>query len=254
MTTSDVDFLTPPATRSPSQRPLSSITVFSAVRRAGTACKGVVNASIIFCRQLRSDLQLQEVPADTSAADVVRAERVSNALSVPLELERLMALGFIICLDALLAMLTVVPLRCLLNAKRLTRWYQPKIGSSSKQWPATTTNGAQVLLMAACLAALRFLDPSILYHDIRGQSAIKLYFLYNVLEVRNLESYPTFARYLTACFAPLAKMSLDRCLAGLPVVVALRKKDPISEGSLFHFIFFWLFFMYVSGTAREIPL
>ena len=47
---------------------------------------------------------------------------------------------------------------------------------------APTTNAATILVVGS--VGLGYLDTSALYHVIRGQSVIKLYVMYNMLEVR----------------------------------------------------------------------
>lgn len=41
----------------------------------------------------------------------------------------------------------------------------------------------RVLLFAVTLAFLLTLNPSIIYHNIRGQAVLKLYVIFNVLEI-----------------------------------------------------------------------
>lgn len=47
----------------------------------------------------------------------------------------------------------------------------------------------------ACWLLLTHVDFSVLYHTVRGQSVIKLYVIYNMLEVNNL---PYFVDYYLA--------------------------------------------------------
>ena len=54
----------------------------------------------------------------------------------------------------------------------------------------------------ACWLLLTHVDFSVLYHTVRGQSVIKLYVIYNMLEVNNL---PYFVDY---CMAQSQKMGL----------------------------------------------
>lgn len=41
-------------------------------------------------------------------------------------------------------------------------------------------------IFVVCCAMLQYVDVSLVYHYIRGQSIIKLYVIYNVLEVRKM--------------------------------------------------------------------
>ena len=74
-----------------------------------------------------------------------------------------------------------------------------------------------LLMICTCLILMRF-DASRVYHWIRGQAAIKLYVIYNVLEVRNLVkwcgsamSLLMSARSAIAFSLPLDRMSSSVC-------------------------------------------
>ena len=45
------------------------------------------------------------------------------------------------------------------------------------------------VIFCGCCYILQYVDVSMVYHYIRGQSVIKLYVIYNVLEVRNTNSF-----------------------------------------------------------------
>lgn len=66
------------------------------------------------------------------------------------------------------------------------------------------------LLMIVTCTILMYFDASRMYHWIRGQAAIKLYVIYNVLEVR-LPFYPTIFRAETICRLPTGySLPLDK--------------------------------------------
>lgn len=73
-----------------------------------------------------------------------------------------------------------------------------------------------LLIIFTCILLMRF-DASKAYHNIRGQAAIKLYVIFNVLEVRkHVPAYPRLFSSLTlpkrlpiVCYRPLAKMYLN---------------------------------------------
>lgn len=52
----------------------------------------------------------------------IQRERLGNFFAVPMELEQLMAFGFVVCLDAFLAVFTVLPVRLLLATCSAFRW------------------------------------------------------------------------------------------------------------------------------------
>ncbi|KAI9183283.1 hypothetical protein H9P43_004200 [Blastocladiella emersonii ATCC 22665] len=127
----------------------------------------------------------QYLSAALHGADVLqgaeqKSERVSNFLSVPLELEKTLWLGYIVCLDAFFAIFTILPLRVLVAFQSVFRSVVRRTPLMHRQhimdvWRA-------VIMGAAC-AALYQIDPSWLYHTIRGQSMMKLYVIFNLLEV-----------------------------------------------------------------------
>uniref|UniRef100_A0A8C2KT08 Transmembrane anterior posterior transformation 1 n=1 Tax=Cyprinus carpio TaxID=7962 RepID=A0A8C2KT08_CYPCA len=92
-----------------------------------------------------------------------RRERVYTCLRIPKELEKLMMFGFFLCLDVFLYVFTLLPLRVLL--------------------PAQVCDVLKGFIMVLCYFMMHYVDYSMMYHLIRGQSVIKLYIIYNMLEV-----------------------------------------------------------------------
>ncbi|XP_069781223.1 transmembrane anterior posterior transformation protein 1-like isoform X2 [Narcine bancroftii] len=112
-----------------------------------------------------------------------RRERVYTCLRIPRELEKLMFFGFFLCLDAFLYLFTLLPLRVLLALMRfITR---PCCGLSDGRLlqPAQVCDILKAVIMVICFVMMHYVDYSMMYHLIRGQSVIKLYIIYNMLEV-----------------------------------------------------------------------
>ncbi|KAF3838765.1 hypothetical protein F7725_010533 [Dissostichus mawsoni] len=84
-----------------------------------------------------------------------RRERVYTCMRIPKELEKLMTFGFFLCVDAFLYVFTLLPLRVLLAVLRLLTL--PCCGFRARTCPYCRRS--------------------------RGQSVIKLYIIYNMLEV-----------------------------------------------------------------------
>jgi hypothetical protein len=215
-----------------------------------------------------------DFPYESSA---IKYERLLNFLQIPFQVEGVLAFGALACLDAWMHVMTILPLRFLLAAGVLTKWWgsvivkefrhlsafiysglprvwqrrrnpldtptpaatpadefppslsrKPSGSVSQSVNPATARqNGEAVttfkfpelkdpkpkrsrnsrfrhrrtkstpslllpnhkadilkglLVVASCFVLMRF-DASRMYHGIRGQSAIKLYVIYNLLEV-----------------------------------------------------------------------
>ncbi|GAA6096789.1 transmembrane anterior posterior transformation protein 1 homolog isoform X1 [Tachysurus ichikawai] len=123
-----------------------------------------------------------------------RRERVYTCMRIPKELEKLMMFGCFLCLDAFLYVFTLLPLRTLLAFLRLLTIPCCGLGahmcpycrrSSSSQFlqPAQVCDLLKGLIMVLCCSMMHYVDYAMMYHLIRGQSVIKLYIIYNMLEV-----------------------------------------------------------------------
>uniref|UniRef100_A0AAY5EP12 Transmembrane anterior posterior transformation 1a n=1 Tax=Electrophorus electricus TaxID=8005 RepID=A0AAY5EP12_ELEEL len=112
-----------------------------------------------------------------------RREKVYTCMRVPKELEKLMLFGFFLCLDAFLYVFTLLPLRTLLALLRLLTVPCCGLGSSRFLQPAQVCDLLKGLIMVLCCSMMHYIDYAMMYHLIRGQSIIKLYIIYNMLEV-----------------------------------------------------------------------
>lgn len=126
-------------------------------------------------------------------------ENIINFLQVPYELEQLLALGFFICLDAFLYVLTYLPIRvlfsCFLLIHEVTRsFFQYALGldlafvfgSKSNRLRFHRTQGYDLMrgaMMLITTFALRHVNMSQTYHYIRQQNMVKLYVLTSMMEV-----------------------------------------------------------------------
>ncbi|KAI4886977.1 hypothetical protein NFI96_015875, partial [Prochilodus magdalenae] len=112
-----------------------------------------------------------------------RRERVYTCMRIPKELEELMMFGIFLCLDAFLYVFTLLPLRTLLAFLRLLTI--PCCGLSVSRFlqPAQVCDLLKGLIMVLCYFMMHYVDYAMMYHLIRGQSVIKLYIIYNMLEV-----------------------------------------------------------------------
>ncbi|XP_074324720.1 protein POLLEN DEFECTIVE IN GUIDANCE 1-like [Apium graveolens] len=106
-------------------------------------------------------------------------ERVYDTIfHLPWRCELLISVGYFVCLDSFLSIVTVMPIRLVMvawrsfNARRFTR---PSAAELSDF-------GCFVALTCG-IFLLQQTDISLIYHIIRGQGTIKLYVVYNVLEI-----------------------------------------------------------------------
>ncbi|XP_033986275.1 transmembrane anterior posterior transformation protein 1 homolog [Trematomus bernacchii] len=112
-----------------------------------------------------------------------RRERVYTCLRIPKELEKLMTFGFFLCLDAFLYVFTLLPLRVILALLRLLTLPCCGLGGARLLQPAQVCDVLKGFIMVLCYSMMSYVDYSMMYHLIRGQSVIKLYIIYNMLEV-----------------------------------------------------------------------
>ncbi|XP_023655091.1 transmembrane anterior posterior transformation protein 1 homolog isoform X2 [Paramormyrops kingsleyae] len=112
-----------------------------------------------------------------------RRERVYTCLRIPRELEKLMLFGFFLCLDAFLYVFTLLPLRVLLALIRFLTLPCCGLSGSRLLQPAQVCDVLKGFIMVICYSMMHYVDYSMMYHLIRGQSVIKLYIIYNMLEV-----------------------------------------------------------------------
>lgn len=127
-------------------------------------------------------LGLHEDPPETidDAWSVATKRRgVYNLIQVPTRLERLLTLGQIICLDEVLTLFTYLPLRIFHSVLSL-----PHTIFSRRRIPSyIAVDALHISLLIIASLALWFFDISWIYHNIRGQSVIKLYVVFNVIEI-----------------------------------------------------------------------
>ncbi|KAF7663139.1 hypothetical protein LDENG_00217540 [Lucifuga dentata] len=123
-----------------------------------------------------------------------RREKVYTCMRIPKELEKLMIFGFFLCMDAFLYVFTLLPLRVLLALLRLltlpccgfrarTCPYCRRSSGSRLLQPAQVCDMLKGLILLLSFSMMHYVDYSMMYHLIRGQSVIKLYIIYNMLEV-----------------------------------------------------------------------
>ncbi|XP_061747631.1 transmembrane anterior posterior transformation protein 1 homolog isoform X1 [Nerophis ophidion] len=123
-----------------------------------------------------------------------RREKVYTCMRIPKELEKLMIFGFFLCVDAFLYVFTLLPLRVLLALLRLltlpccgfrarTCPFCRRSSGSRLLQPAQVCDMLKGLILVLCFSMMHYVDYAMMYHLIRGQSVIKLYLIYNMLEV-----------------------------------------------------------------------
>ncbi|TPX70027.1 hypothetical protein SpCBS45565_g02060 [Spizellomyces sp. 'palustris'] len=110
----------------------------------------------------------------------VKKERIQDFLSVPFELEKLMFFGYLICFDSFLHIFTILPLRIVFA---LWTMFKALIFRSTYLKSAQKCDLMKGALIGICCYMLQHYDASQIYHSVRGQALIKLYVIFNVLEI-----------------------------------------------------------------------
>ncbi|XP_027332730.1 protein POLLEN DEFECTIVE IN GUIDANCE 1-like isoform X2 [Abrus precatorius] len=106
-------------------------------------------------------------------------ERVYDTIfRLPWRCELLIDVGFFVCFDSFLSLLTIMPTRIMMTIWRLLKTRQFKRLSTVEY-----SDFGCFLIMCCGVVLLQRTDISLIYHMIRGQGTIKLYVVYNVLEI-----------------------------------------------------------------------
>ncbi|KAL1748713.1 eukaryotic membrane protein family-domain-containing protein [Schizophyllum fasciatum] len=127
-------------------------------------------------------LREELLATDFDSHQEMKWERVSNFLSIPIAIEKLLGFGFILCFDSFLYTFTILPIRATLALVRLcTNLFSPKAPPLPPSQKADLLRATLLLTSIAILTPLT--DASKIYHSIRGQDTIKLYVIFNALEI-----------------------------------------------------------------------
>ncbi|KAH8549943.1 eukaryotic membrane protein family-domain-containing protein [Umbelopsis sp. PMI_123] len=126
--------------------------------------------------------------SDFDSAQDLKRERVTNLLGVPGAVEKLMSFGLVVCLDSFLYTFTILPLRfffALVRFVEVSVWNILNIRTLDRRHlkPSQKCDLLKGLLLILTYFAMRTLDASRMYHSIRGQAVLKLYMIFNVLEI-----------------------------------------------------------------------
>ncbi|KAG9135515.1 hypothetical protein Leryth_024915 [Lithospermum erythrorhizon] len=106
-------------------------------------------------------------------------ERVYDTIfRLPWRCELLIDVGFFVCLDSFLSVFTIMPVRM-----ALTLWKFLRTRQFHKPSAEELSDFGCLLVLASGVNLLQQIDISLIYHMIRGQGTIKLYVVYNVLEI-----------------------------------------------------------------------
>ncbi|KAI0243465.1 hypothetical protein L0F63_006859 [Massospora cicadina] len=146
----------------------------------------------------------------------VKRERLANFLKVPREFEKLMFFGFCVCLNSILYNFTILPTRLLAAISALVTGPFSGKGLGANQ----LSDLVRGTLISTSCCALCCLDLSRLYHAVRGQSVVKLYVIFNMLEIFDRLAASLGQDLLNALFADLAVGGPQRVRVGYQFLAA----------------------------------
>jgi hypothetical protein len=111
------------------------------------------------------------------------SERIANFLAVPLAVEKVTLFGALLCLDNFLYNFTILPIRAIFASIRILR----ALIHHQRFLPLPSTHLQSLirilLLIIPTIVLILATDASKMYHTVRGQDTIKLYVIFNALEV-----------------------------------------------------------------------
>eukprot|EP01018_Ginkgo_biloba_P005852 Gb_09240 [translate_table: standard] len=115
----------------------------------------------------------------TSVGNENKRQKVYNTMfHVPWRCELLIDVGFFVCLDSFLSLLTIMPARILVFI-----WRCLNVRQFQRPCADELSDFGCLMVLICGVALLQITDISLIYHFIRSQGTIKLYVVYNMLEI-----------------------------------------------------------------------
>ncbi|KAI0268633.1 DUF747-domain-containing protein [Gloeopeniophorella convolvens] len=180
-------------------------------------------------------LREELLATDFDSHQELKWERVSNFLSIPLAIEKIISFGYILCFDSFLYTFTIQPIRFF-----LALWRVFVMSFSRSKAPLPPSQKADILrtllLILSILILIPLTDASKIYHSIRGQDTIKLYVIFNALEIAD-----------RLC-ASIGQDILD-CLFSRSTLSLLSRRLPLSAHTIRPVFFFILATLYTVAHA-----
>ncbi|KAH8828443.1 eukaryotic membrane protein family-domain-containing protein [Flagelloscypha sp. PMI_526] len=176
-------------------------------------------------------LREELLSTDFDSHQELKWERVSNWLAVPVALEKIIGFGFVLCFDSFLFSFTILPIRFTLALVRLVK---NLLGFCSPPLPPSQKADLlrALLLVLSIVVLVPLTDASKIYHTIRGQDTIKLYVIFNALEIAD-----------RLC-AAIGQDILD-CLFSRSTLEPLSHRIPVTSNTFRPFVYFVLALIYV---------
>ncbi|KAL0221159.1 hypothetical protein RCL1_001013 [Eukaryota sp. TZLM3-RCL] len=175
-----------------------------------------------------------------------RRRRLRHFLQIPLQLERFIGVGLFICLDIFLYLFTVLPLHiigslfyCVVRLIKPLHSFRFRSFSPSK----ISQDFSICMLFIIGTSVVFAWDLSRLYHAVRGQNLMKLYSMYQLIEI------------LDRLLSSVGQDSIDNCTFSIKsFLLKFSRFRPLGPSlSLFHVISDHIFaFLYMSAHVSVI--
>ncbi|XP_047128950.1 transmembrane anterior posterior transformation protein 1 homolog isoform X1 [Hydra vulgaris] len=137
---------------------------------------------VSFFSYLRDELKRDYLLQQNEKKLMERRKRVYTFVKTPKELEKFLLFGFLLCFDVFLFVFTFLPIRILFAlftaVKRLLFCNRGNLVE-----PAQKIDLMKGLILALVSIVMVYVDTSVIYHVVRVQSIIKLYVVYNMLDM-----------------------------------------------------------------------
>ncbi|XP_072026078.1 transmembrane anterior posterior transformation protein 1 homolog isoform X2 [Amphiura filiformis] len=141
------------------------------------------NQGLSLWKYMNSEVTRGYLLEQDGASYAQKTQRIHTFIRIPKELEKMMIYGFFLCMDAFLFVFTFLPLRVILACWDILTSPCSFRRSQQRLEPAQVCDILKFVLIIVCCWLLQYVDISMLYHIVRGQAVIKLYIIYNMLEV-----------------------------------------------------------------------
>jgi hypothetical protein len=128
---------------------------------------------------ITDDLTSGDISLEKQRDSLLLQHDIINFTKTPYRLEKLLFLGFWICYDIFLYVFTMFPIRAVLALWSLLK--QPF--SNKSLTPAQSFDLLRMTLCIICTYFLTYIDGIAIYDFIRSQSVIKLYVVFNSMEI-----------------------------------------------------------------------
>ncbi|KAJ8656542.1 hypothetical protein O0I10_007865 [Lichtheimia ornata] len=188
-------------------------------------------SSISFWDYLRDEVTV----SDFDTTQEIKRERINNFLAVPAAVEKLMGFGFVVCLDSFLYTFTILPLRFMLAFYHCMQHMYHNIqvliygeGRLISLRPSQKCDLLKGFLAMITCTVMSMLEPSRIYHSIRGQAVLKLYVIFNCLEVFDKLCCSVGNDILDALFSKSTLGNQHQNTSASSTVYAKRQLRPIT--------------------------